>query len=62
MIISGCHHAEPLTIILNIGDCEHGIVSESNISNVKSIFPEAQRADVLIAGGCYRDKFVKKGS
>lgn len=62
MIISGCikQIAVP-PIIVMIGDCEHGIVSESNIDNVKKIFPEAQRTDVLIAGGCYQDHFIKRG-
>ena len=62
VIISGC--TKPIIVapsIIMIGDCEHGIVSISNLESVKKIFPEAQRTDVLIAGGCYQDHFIRKG-
>jgi len=61
VIISGCAKQIVTPAIIMIGDCEHGIVSESNIENVKKIWPEAQRTDVLIAGGCYQDHFIRKG-
>lgn len=62
VIISGCTKQQiAVPAIIMIGDCEHGIVSESNIESVKKIWPEAQRTDVLIAGGCYQDHFIKKG-
>ena len=61
VIISGCAKQTPVPDIIMIGDCEHGIVSEANIDSVKKIFSEAQRTDVLIAGGCYQDHFIKQG-
>lgn len=60
MIISGCAKKVVVPDIIMIGDCEHGIVSAANIGVVQKIFPEAQRTDVLIAGGCYQEKFIKK--
>ena len=59
-IVSGCHKTVPPPDIIMIGDCEHGIVSLNNLSAVREIFPEAQQTDVLIAGGCYQEKFIKK--
>lgn len=61
VIISGCAKQIVVPNIVMIGDCEHGIVSEKNIESVKKIFPEAQRTDVLIAGGCYQDNFIRRG-
>ena len=60
MIISGCAKKVVVPDIIMIGDCEHGIVSLHNLSAVREIFPEAQQTDVLIAGGCYQEKFIKK--
>ena len=57
-IISGC--AAKVPDIIQVGDCEHGIVSEKNLSEVKKIWPESQRTDVLISGGCYQSHFIKK--
>lgn len=57
VIISGCTHTPD---IIQVGECEHGIVFRKNLDDVKKIFPEAQITDVLISGGCYQDKFIKK--
>lgn len=57
----GCHKQIIPPAIIMIGDCEHGIVSQSNIQDVVKIFPEAKHTDVLIAGGCYQDHFIKQG-
>lgn len=58
IIISGC--ATQVPDIISVGECEHGIVSEKNINDVRRIWSEARRADVLISGGCYQEKFIKK--
>jgi hypothetical protein len=47
-------------VILSIGDCEHGIVTKTNLEYVQGVWPLAQEADVLISGGCYQDYFIKK--
>ena len=57
MIISGCSHVPD---IVQVGECEHGIVTEKNIGDVRKIWSEAQRTDVLISGGCYQERFIKK--
>lgn len=57
VIISGCVERN---VIVHIGDCEHGIVSDKNVSETQKIFPEARNTDVLISGGCYQEKFVRK--
>lgn len=57
IIISGCNSAP---IILHTGDCEHGVVYSGNIKEVQKIWEDAKITDVLISGGCYQDKFVKK--
>jgi hypothetical protein len=59
VIISGCTHTPD---IIQVGECEHGIVTDKNLEAIKKILPEAQRTDVLISGGCYQDKFIKKGT
>lgn len=57
VIISGCAH---IPDIIQVGDCEHGIVTEKNLNDVKKIWKDAQRTDVLISGGCYQERFIKK--
>lgn len=59
---SGCSlfsRQEIVPDIVMVGDCEHGLVDESNLPVIKAIFPLAQRTDVLIAGGCYQSHFIK---
>lgn len=58
---SGCSwfKDQPPADIVMVGDCEHGLVSDANLSEVKKLFPEAQRTDVLIAGGCYQQHIIK---
>lgn len=58
MIISGCTN---IPDIIHVGECEHGIVTEKNLNDVKKIWIEAQTTDVLISGGCYQERFIKKG-
>lgn len=55
--ISGCSHVPD---IIQVGECEHGIVIEKNVGEVRKIWPLAQRTDVLISGGCYQERFIKK--
>jgi hypothetical protein len=59
VIISGC--AAKVPDIIQVGECEHGIVTEKNLEEVKKIWSESQRTDVLISGGCYQSQFIKKG-
>lgn len=58
---SGCQllKGHPPADIVMVGDCEHGLVSDANLHEVKKMFPEAQRTDVLIAGGCYQEHIIK---
>lgn len=60
--ISGCNlfRTPPPQDIVMIGDCEHGIVTTTNFDDIKKIFPEAQRTDILIAGGCYQQYIIKQ--
>lgn len=60
VIISGCKTEIPVPIILTTDDCEHGIVFDKNIESVKKIWIDAQLTDVLISGGCYQEKFIRK--
>lgn len=57
-IISGC--APKIPDIIQVGECEHGIVTNNNLSDVQKIWKEAQRTDVLISGGCYQSRFIKR--
>ena len=57
VIISGCTHVQD---IIQVGECEHGIVTEKNLNDVKKVWSEAQRTDILISGGCYQEYFIKK--
>lgn len=57
-ILSGC--ATQVPDIISVGDCERGIVVETNIIEVKKIWNKAELTDVLISGGCYQDRFIKK--
>lgn len=57
--ISGC--APHIPDIIQVGDCEHGIVANSNIEDARKIWKDAQKTDVLISGGCYQEHFIKKG-
>ena len=58
VIINGCTHVPD---IIQVGECEHGIVTDKNLGDIKKIWNEAQRTDVLISGGCYQEHFIKKG-
>ena len=59
VVFAACHK-EKVPDIVSVGDCEHGIVSESNLAKVQEVFVEAARADVLISAGCYQTNFIKK--
>ena len=58
-LVSGCHKTVPS--IIQTGDCERGIVTSKNIDDTKKIWKDAEITDVLIGGGCYQKKFIKKG-
>lgn len=58
MVSSGC--AEQIPDIISVGECERGIVTEVNKEYVQGVWPQAQVTDVLISGGCYQDKLIKK--
>lgn len=47
--------------IISVGECERGVVTETNLEYVQGVWPAAQKTDVLISGGCYQDQFIKKG-
>lgn len=57
LISSGCSNVPD---IITVGECERGIVVKSNVDDIKKIWPEAEITDVLISGGCYQDRFIKK--
>lgn len=59
-IISGCVSKEVVPIIISVGECERGIVTEINLEYVQGVWPQAQPTDVLISGGCYQNRFIKK--
>lgn len=46
--------------IITVGECEHGIVTKDNVLYVKKIWQDANITDVLISGGCYQERFIKK--
>ena len=58
VLFSACHKTVP--DIIQIGDCEHGIVTGKNIDETRKIWKDSQVTDVLISGGCYQDHFIKK--
>jgi len=58
LMTSGC--AKQIPDIITVGECERGIVMRSNENEVKKVWPEAEITDVLISGGCYQDRFIKK--
>lgn len=55
---SGCKTPSP--DIISVGECERGVVTEINLAYVRSLWPQADITDVLISGGCYQDKLIKK--
>lgn len=59
--MSGCslfHKRVP--DIIHVGDCERGIVTDTNLEYVNGVWPQAQVTDILISGGCYQEYFIKK--
>lgn len=56
LISNGCTR----TVIVSVGECERGIVTKQNVQHIKEVWPEADITDVLISGGCYQDKHIKK--
>lgn len=61
MIISGCATKTVVPAIISVGDCERGIVTEMNLEYIQGVWPSAQITDVLISGGCYQERFIRKG-
>ena len=59
VIISGCH-SKPSVMILSMGECERGIVTEKNAGDIQKVWKDAERGDILISGGCYQEHFIKK--
>ena len=59
-IISGCVSQVSPPAIISVGECERGVVTEINISYVQKLWSQAQITDVLISGGCYQEKLIKK--
>lgn len=58
---SGCSlFKEKIPDIISVGECERGIVTEINREYVQGVWPQADVTDVLISGGCYQDKVIKK--
>lgn len=58
ILSSGC--AEAVPEILSIGECERGVVTDINLEYVQGVWPQAQQTDVLISGGCYQERLIKK--
>lgn len=58
LVFNGCHKTTP--DIIQIGDCERGIVTSHNLEDIRKIWADAEITDVLIGGGCYQDHFIKK--
>ena len=58
VIVSGCKTSVP--DIISVGECERGIVTDINLEYVQGVWPSAQVTDILISGGCYQDRFIKK--
>lgn len=58
LISSAC--AKHVPDIITVGECEHGIVTKDNVLYVKKIWQDANITDVLISGGCYQERFIKK--
>lgn len=56
--LSSCHNRVP--DIIHVGDCEHGIVTQGNIEEIRKTFKEVKPLDVLISGGCYQEHFIQK--
>lgn len=56
----GCSKDIVVPDIISIGECERGVVTDTNIMDVKKIWSKAERTDVLITGGCYQETFIKK--
>lgn len=57
-LVSGC--AAQVPDIISVGECERGVVVETNIGEVQKIWNRAELTDMLISGGCYQDRFIKK--
>jgi hypothetical protein len=61
VISSGCSwFKEEVPDIISVGECERGVVTEMNLEYVQEVWPQADITDVLISGGCYQDKLIKK--
>lgn len=63
MIISGCGlFKEEVVVpdIISVGECERGIVTDTNLAYIQDVWPQARTTDILISGGCYQEKFIKK--
>lgn len=58
VIINGCGSIN--STIIQVGECEQGIVTKDNIADIQKIFPNAQITGVLISGGCYQERFIRK--
>ena len=58
LLVSGC--AAQVPDIISVGECERGVVTDINLEYVQGVWPQADITDVLISGGCYQDKLVKK--
>jgi hypothetical protein len=46
--------------IISVGECERGIVTDINLKYVQELWPQAQITDILISGGCYQERLIKK--
>jgi len=61
--ISGCAWFQKEIVvpdIISVGECERGVVTDINLEYVQGVWPQAQQTDVLISGGCYQDRLIKK--
>lgn len=61
MVSSGCSlFKDNIPDIISVGECERGVVTAVNLEYVQGVWPQAQQTDVLISGGCYQNRLIKK--
>jgi hypothetical protein len=63
IIVNGCSLFQKEVVvpaIISVGECERGVITGMNLEYVQGVWPQAQVTDVLVSGGCYQDRMIKK--
>lgn len=61
IVSSGCSlFKDNIPDIISVGECERGVITDINLEYIQEVWPQADITDILISGGCYQDKFIKK--